>query len=171
MRACWLAAALLAACGGSSAGTDRTPIRSDRALSCDALLADLEQLDVPASSEATLERWMHAADNSISTCEDALLGEARTPGEQVIARHMVRQISIQARYLEAELAIRFDDGAHLCAIIAEAFEALIADLAEIEEALALPDLPDADRRLLTQLRDLDLEATDVLVASAGDRCR
>ncbi len=84
---------------------------------------------------------------------------------------MVRQISIQARYLEAELAIRFDDGAHLCAIIAEAFEALIADLAEIEEALALPDLPDADRRLLTQLRDLDLEATDVLVASAGDRCR
>lgn len=160
---------LAAGCGGTP-GSSPARIRSEHALNCDALAADLEQVDVDASTEGELVSAMELADTSSQTCRDAFLDEARSDAERVIANHRARQMAVHARYFEASLASRFDGGANFCDIISEALNLLLTDAVEIENALADDTMGRADHDMLVQLRDLDLEAIDVLMLTAESAC-
>lgn len=161
--------AVATGCGGASSDSPMR-IRSEHALNCDALAADLEQVDVEASTEAALVAAMELADAASLSCRDAFLDEARSAAERVIATHRSRQMAVHARYFEAALASRFDGGANFCEIIGETLNLLLTDAVEIEGALADAALVRSDREMLVQLRDLDVEAIDVLMLTAESAC-
>lgn len=167
--AAWLASAM--ACGGAQ--TDEPPQRvgpGERALACDTLLHELYALDLELASESDLETWRARGESRVDDCSVAWLDEARTLAQTVMARHRAGELWIRTLFVEAALARRFDGFANYCAIVQDTFEPLFVGIADIEAALVSDDVDDEERRQLIQLRDLDLEAIDVLAVAADAYC-
>lgn len=162
---------LLTACGGPGRSGESDRIRGERALACDSLLSDVQSVPSATASEADIMQAMELADRSAVDCREAFLAEATTPTERVLATHLARQFRVLARSLELSLSTRFDGNSYLCAIMGDAFETLLADVADIETLLQSSDVSREDRILLESLHGLNLETIDLLVASAGGNCR
>jgi len=169
-----VAASLLAAaaaCGGAQ--TNEPPQRvgpGERALACDTLLHELYDLDLDLASESELETWRARGEARVDDCSTAWLDEARSLAQTVMARHRAGELWIRTLFVEAALARRFDGFANYCAIVQDTFEPLFVGIADIEAALVSDDVDDEERRQLIQLRDLDLEAIDVLAVAADAYC-
>lgn len=164
-------AALAMACGGPQSNEPAQRVGpGERALACDTLLHELYALDLETASEAELETWRARGESRVDSCTTAWLDEARTLPDTVMARHRAGELWIRTLFVEGTLARRFDGFANYCAVVQDTFEQLFSGIADIEAALATGTLDDEDRRQLIQLRDLDLEAIDVLAIAADEYC-
>lgn len=148
-----------------------TRIVSERVGACETLLGELSMLDASAASEAELVAAMTTADTTGAECGQILINDAQTPVEQIIARNRARQFELVGRTFEAALSFRFDGRAFYCDIVRESFQMLLADQVDVETGLQeLSGLSDEETRTLHQLRDLNLEALDVLFQATQRFC-
>ena len=143
---------------------------SERLLACDTLLSELRHLDYETASEAEMVGLMQSADQSSERCAELWLEQADTRGERQIAIHEGRQLPFQALLLESAISARFDNRFGYCDILDDTFALLFTGLAEIEQALSESWMSEDERNQLIELRDLDLEAVDVLVVHREENC-
>lgn len=172
-RSALLLVLVCAGCGASSrARTDDAPrvMMSERLIACETLVSELRSLDTRRMTEADLVERMREAEASSAVCAELWRGEAETPGEAVIADQEARQVPFHALLLEGVLASRFDGMSNYCTILDDTFAILFEGLGEIEAALAGRALTDDERGRLIELRDLDLEAMDVLLVLRSEHC-
>jgi hypothetical protein len=169
-RVALAAASLLVACAGSTTSGGRV-LHDSRVVSCELLLDDLKVLDVDNATEERLSRAMDEAIRSREGCGLAWMSSATNAYERTIARHREHQLTLRSLVIESVLSERFDGAAHVCDIQREIFRILLADIRALEDALNGTGLSEAERRQLTQLRELDVESLDVLVVAHASFCR
>jgi hypothetical protein len=162
--------ALLCACGGSQDQPPPRTIWPERLQACQTLLNELASVDTQSAEEATLQAAMERADANREECTALFLETADSAGSQLLARHRGREFTLQALQIESALSYRFDNRQHYCEIIRETFVLLLQGVAELEAAL-LDGIGSPDEiRQMTELRDLDLEALDVLYEATDSFC-
>lgn len=157
------------ACGARQ-NDQRRVMPSERLLACDTLLAELRTAPLSTASEPELESWMAAAERSKVRCAELWAESAESDWEQQIALHRSYQLPLQSLLIETAMSQRFDDHFGFCEIVQETFGLLFEGLTALESALANRSLSDETRGRVTELRDLDLEALDVLMMGQMERC-
>jgi hypothetical protein len=146
-------------------------IVSERVGACETLLGELSMLDASAANEAELLAAMTTADTTGAECGQILINDAQSPVELIIARNRARQFELVGRTFEAALSFRFDGRAFYCDIVRESFQMLLADQVDVETGLQeFNGLTEEETRTLEQLRDLNLEALDVLFQATERFC-
>ena len=158
------------ACGGRQGTDSSRTLTTERTQACRTMLTELIQTDLANASEDALMAGMTRASEHAEPCAAAFLDEARTPGERTIAAHEGGQFWLYSFVYEITLSERFDDYSGYCAIVSDTFGLLVSTLGSLEQALESDDLLDDERRHITELRDFDLEAVDVLLIAAENRC-
>ena len=164
-----IAALWLAGCGGAQGETQRV-MPSERMLACDTLLRELRGTSLATAPEAELDRLLQAADANSEECARLWAESASSSWEEEIASHRSYQLPLQALLIEGVLSERFDGYFGFCDIVDETFVLLFAGLAALESALEEESLSDEDRLRIVELRDLDLEAADVLIVTRTEQC-
>lgn len=160
------------ACGPPQETRDTRPgIVTERAQACRTMLREFVSVDTREMTEAELEAAMQRASANATPCGDAFDAEADTPGERQMAQHEGRQFQLYALMFEGTLSERFDDYAAYCPIVADTFQLLLANIAELEAVLQRDDVAEDERSQLAELRDLDLEALDVLFIASEEHCQ
>lgn len=148
----------------------RSVMPSERLIACDTLLSELRTAPVSTASEPELEAWMSAADRNGERCGELWAESAESDWEQQIALHRSYQLPLQSLLIEAAMSQRFDEHFGFCEIVQETFGLLFEGLTALESALGERSLSDETRARVIELRDLDLEALDVLMVSQSERC-
>ncbi len=142
---------------------------SERLLACDTLLRELRSLDYATATEAEMVHYMQATAESDEPCERLWMAQAVTRTDETIAAHQARQFDFQSRMVESAISARFDNRIGYCEILDEMFALLFTGLSDIEVAMQ-GNLPAGDAANLHELRELDLEALDVLVVHRAENC-
>ena len=163
------AALAVAACGGPQAESQRV-MPSERLLACDTLLTELRTTSLGSASEPELAALLESADRNSEVCAQLWAEAATSSWEEQIAAHRSYQLPLQALLIEAALSERFDGHFGFCDIVDETFAMLFEGIAALEAALANPDIGHEDRLRAIELRDLDLEAVDVLLVTRTEQC-
>lgn len=161
---------LLVACGGAQPTTQGVLLPDERQLACDTLLEELGDLDTASLDEPTLQRRIDQAVGAIEPCRGAWARDTSHSASAVFADHRANQLMLRALTIEAAMSARFDGGANFCAILRETFSVLLQDLAALQAALDAGRLPPQGVAALEQLRDLDMQALDVLALGADRLC-
>ena len=143
---------------------------SERMLACDTLLRELRAAPLSTASEPDLDRLLHAADTNSDPCDRLWADSASNSWELQIAAHRSYQLPLQALLIEAAMSERFDGHFGFCEVVDETFALLFEGLAALEGALQSSSLSPEDRGRIIELRDLDLEAADVLVITRMEEC-
>ena len=152
-----------------TSGDERVMV-SERLLACDTLVRELHVLDVGEVSESELTSHMSHAQANAEWCTSAWRDQADGEHEQLLATHRGRQLRFQALLLELALSDRFDGQAGYCDILDETFALLFTGLADLESALQVDAIEAQIRARMIELRDLDVEAIDVLVVHRAENC-
>lgn len=146
-------------------------IVTERAQACRTMLSEFVRMDLRTMPEADIERAMDRASSQQVACSAAFDDEARSVGEEQMAQHEGRQFSLYSLMFEGTLSERFDNYAGYCDIVADMFQLLLTNVGELEATLVAGDLPESERLQLVELRDLDLEAIDVLFIASEEHCQ
>lgn len=163
---------LLVACASRSTPDEPAyAVVSERAEACRTLVNEVEAVDLGSADEATLEELMNRALDTAPGCRDAFLADNLAPGEREMARHEGRQLDLYALLLEATLSERFDGYAGYCAIVADTFQLLLNNVAELENTVRTAELSEREAIALRDLLDLDLHAMDLLVVASENHCQ
>jgi uncharacterized protein YcfL len=162
---------LCAACGSRQSTSDQRPIQSERQQACDTFLSEAGALNTSEASEEQLSQAMERADADAEICMRLYLESAETEATRALAVHRGREFTLVALNMEAALSYYFDDRNHYCEIIRETFTLMLQNVADLELALTTPGLAESEEgRQLAELRDLDLEAMDVLYEATDSFC-
>lgn len=162
---------LLSACGARQSTEVPRTIISERLQACDTFLSEAGALNTGDATEAQLTQAMLRADADTDICTRLYLESADTGAEQALAIHRGREFTLVALNMEAALSYHFDQRTHYCDIIRETFSLMLQNVADLEVLLSEPDERDStDARRLAELRDLDLEAMDVLYEATASFC-
>ncbi len=155
-------------CGGSQ--TVSGSVGENEAFSyCDSILFDLHDVSLNEASEEELVNAMNQADGAADRCE--LILPSTNVFESLFSAHKVRGLRIHGLWFEAALSRRFDGNDGYCAILSDAFDLLALSIWEIDSVLTSSDqVSGSDEIELRELRDLDLEALDVLYMGIESAC-
>lgn len=165
------AVSLCAACGSRQTTSEPRPIVSERQQACDTFLSEAGALNTAEASEEQLTQAMQRADSDADICTRLYLESAETDATRALAIHRGREFTLVALNMEAALSYHFDDRNHYCDIIRETFTLMLQNVADLELALNTPGLAETEEgRQLAELRDLDLEAMDVLYEATDSFC-
>lgn len=164
-----LAVLLFSACGGNQ-GEPQRVMPSERLLACETLLDELRTAPLGTASEPELEALLESAERNAEPCTRLWAEVSSTSWEEQIAAHRSYQLPLQSLLIEAALSERFDGHFGFCDIIDEIFALLFEGIAALEVALASPGISDDDRVRAVELRDLDIEAIDVLLVTRNEQC-
>lgn len=159
--------------GGNGSSSSATALREEaltRVDACEAVLENLRALDVDNAPEPVLQQGLEDAILAYPTCREHYEAAARTDGERYLLLHRAEQIHLTALLLEAQLSARFDGGAHRCEILRESFVLLYGGVSWLESALAEGNLTTPERLRIVELRNLDLQAIDVLFLDFRSTC-
>jgi len=132
--------------------------------------SEFRRMDLNNASEAELVATLRHLEEVEPSCRTAFLREAQTPAERVMAEHSANQFLLNALFVEALLSDRFDGRLHYCTILSDTFALMIEDIGNISLTLETVAMSEAETRQLSELRDLGLQAADVLVVAAGEVC-
>ena len=159
------------ACGaGQTTAMPRT-IVSERLQACDTFLSEAGAMNTAAATEEELTHAMLRADADRDICTRLYLESADTDASQALAIHRGREFTLVALNMEAALSYHFDQRNHYCDIIRETFSLMLQNVADLEVVLSVPGVLDSEEgRRLVELRDLDLEAMDVLYEATDSFC-
>ncbi|MFT6400365.1 MAG: hypothetical protein ACJAYU_005136 [Bradymonadia bacterium] len=122
------------------------------------------------ASELELDAWRTAANRNRERCGELWAESAGSDWEQQIALHRSYQLPLQSLLIEASMSQRFDEHFGFCEIMQDTFGLLFEGLTALESALGERSLSEETRGRLLELRDLDLEALDILIVSRSERC-
>jgi hypothetical protein len=161
-----LAVASLCACACGAPQPPPSTMTSGRLIACHTLVAEVSSVDLAQVDEAELVRLMEAARDGEQACAPLFASE---PVHPAMAAYRARQLRLRALLIELTLSTRFDHNAATCEIIRDAFAELFRSVTELNTALSA-EIPAEDAVVMEQLRDLELEALDVLVTTNRDLC-
>ena len=139
-------------------------------MACQGILDELQSVDQQLATESELVLAMERADASRESCEQVILSVATTQAEDVLYARQADQFELYALWFEGALSRRFDNFDGYCDILGDAFRILLSGVADVEALLTSGDLGVMDQVRLQELRDLDLEALDVLFLEVEMQC-
>ena len=162
---------IVSACGAHQTTEAPRAIVSERQQACDTFLSEAGAINTGEATEEQLTQAMLRADADTDICTRLYLESADTDSQRALAIHRGREFTLVALNMEAALSYHFDQRTHYCDIIRETFVLMLQNVADLEVVLSAPDERDsADGRRLAELRDLDLEAMDVLYEATDSFC-
>ncbi len=175
LRTLSLSAVLLTAALSGCAARQNTPVQrpivSERQQACDTFLSEAGSVNTAEATEDDLIRAMERADADAGICTRLYLEAADTDAMRALAIHRGREFTLVALNMEAALSYYYDDRNHYCDIIRETFALMLQNVADLEAVLTLPEVVESEAgRQLVELRDLDLEAMDVLYEATDSFC-
>jgi len=161
----------VSACGAGQTTVMPRTIVSERLQACDTFLSEAGAMNTAAATEEELTQAMLRADADRDICTRLYLESADTDAAQALAIHRGREFTLVALNMEAALSYHFDQRNHYCDIIRETFSMMLQNVADLEVVLSVPGVLDSEEgRRLVELRDLDLEAMDVLFEATDSFC-